>query len=339
MDNIIFYDVKEAPFELYGLYNPLTEEKYMRMPDEAARNASNDVWDKIYQTAGGRVRFATDSENLVISFDPVNNSIGPHYTPLLGGGFDLYCDSEVGNPFVTSTRTRKLIAHEHIEYPVELGPGMKEFTLNFPLYGGVKNLKLGFDEGAAVRKHRPYTHTVPIVYYGSSITQGACASRPGTCYEAIISRMLDCDYINLGFNGSAKGEKAIAEYIASLNMSAFVCDYDHNADPPMLAETHFRMYEIIREKHPDMPYFMVSRPDYRFFSKNNKHNEMRVVIMESYLKAYGNGDKNVWFVDGAAFFAGDERGDCTMEGTHPTDLGFRRMANNIGDALKNVLKW
>ena len=109
---------------------------------------------------------------------------------------------------------------------------MRSFVINFPLYTDVCELYLGLEESAKVEAAPDYEIKVPVVYYGSSITQGGCASRPGTSYQAIISRRLNCDYVNLGFSGNAKGEPAIAEYIAGLEMSVFVYDYDHNAPNP-----------------------------------------------------------------------------------------------------------
>ena len=138
----------------------------------------------------------------------------------------------------------------------------------------------------------------------------------------------------LGFNCD-NFEKEMAEYITSLKMCAFVCDYDHNApDPEYLRNTHYKMYEKIRAKHPDIPYFMVTKPD---FAYRDEDFERRCVIMESYLKAYRSGDKNVYFIDGSAFFNGVDIGDYTVDCCHPTDDGFVRMANYIGDVLAKVM--
>lgn len=108
-----------------------------------------------------------------------------------------------------------------------------------------------------------YAVKKPVVYYGSSITQGACASRPGNCYESILSRRLDCDYINLGFSGSAKGEDAIVDYIIGLDMSVFVMDYDYNAPTPEhLEKTHSKMFKAIRAEHPTLPIIIMPRPKF-----------------------------------------------------------------------------
>ena len=136
-------------------------------------------------------------------------------------------------------------------------PGMKDVMLHFPTYSDVKSLYIGVAEGSRIEHSAPYRYSKPVVYYGSSITQGACASRPGNAYQAIISNDLDCDFINLGFSGSALAEEAITDYINSLDMSVFVMDYDHNApNPEHLERTHEAFFKKIRASHPDLPVIM-----------------------------------------------------------------------------------
>jgi lysophospholipase L1-like esterase len=124
--------------------------------------------------------------------------------------------------------------------------------------------------------------------------------------------------------------------MSGLKMSAFVSDYDHNAPThEYLASTHHKLYLKIREKNPDIPYFMITRPDFYFDSDCIGR---RDIIMKSYLEARRNGDKNVYFIDGSAFFNGENVEDLTLDLTHPNDEGFRRMANYIGDVISKVMK-
>ncbi len=175
------------------------------------------------------------------------------------------------------------------------------------------------------------------MFYGSSITQGACASRPGNCYENLISKRLNMDYINLGFSGCAKGEKEIAEYMSGLSMCAFVSDYDHNSY--VLDEfkaTHYAMYEIIRKANPEIPYIMISRPDIRN-SESADVTIRRKIVRESYEKALACGDKNIYMIDGSTFFEGNHIDECTVDLVHPNDLGFFRISEKIGELLKKLL--
>ena len=162
----------------------------------------------------------------------------------------------------------------------------------------------------------------------------------------MISRALDCDHINLGFSGNAKGEKAMAEYLAGLDMSVFVCDYDHNAtNAAYLAATYEPLYDTFRASHPDTPYIMVSLPDVdrkellpAVGTIAPEAGLRRQIIYAAYNRAVKLGDKHVSFIDGRTLFAGLQRGDCTVDGTHPNDLGFFRMAQVIGAEVKHWLE-
>ena len=176
--------------------------------------------------------------------------------------------------------------------------------------------------------------------YGSSIVHGTAASRPGNIYPAILSRELNLDFVNMGFSGNAKGETVLAEYLAGLPMSVFVCDYDHNApNVEHLEKTHYRFYEIIRERNPEIPYIMITRPNY-WTARQNADNVLRRrdVIMRSYLKARENGDQNVHFIDGMSFLIAPHQYEMTVDHVHPGDAGFIRMADAIGTVIRHVLE-
>ncbi|MBR5543783.1 MAG: SGNH/GDSL hydrolase family protein [Oscillospiraceae bacterium] len=341
-DDCVFYDVRQAPFEIFGLYNPTTEPVFKRLPDDIAEGTSKGVQRLAFDTSGGRVRFSTDSEYIAINAAMSSASHFPHMPMTGSSGFDLYVsknghDVYAGTfpPPATMTKGYTSIFHfGHRE--------MREITINFPLYNVVDKLSVGVSEDAKVTKHSPYTFEKPIVFYGSSITQGGCASRPGNAYPAFISQKLDCDFINLGFSGVARAEETIMNYIASLPMSVFVYDYDHNA-PTLehLVETHERGYKIVREKNPSLPIIFVSAPRGDAYSKRENHDitfkKRRAVVFETYSKAFNAGDENVYFVDGASLYDGEFPLSCTVDGTHPNDLGFLRMATSIGKVCERVI--
>ncbi len=335
MSNIIFHDIKEAPFEIYGLYDVYSGNGYRRIPEDVARATSSEVHRLHTHTAGARIRFATDSEKLYIRAK--DNGPDPlyHVTPLMQHGFDIYIDLQNISKFIGGLCP---IWDDDINklQCFTLPQGMKEITIYMPLFGPVYEAEIGLCENAVINAHSPYVNELPIVFYGSSITQGACVSRPGRGYEALISRKYDLNYTNLGFSGSCRAEDAIVDYLSTLEMSAFVSDYDHNA-PTLehLKNTHFKMYQRIREKHPDIPYFMITRPNFYF---NEDCMSRRAIIMESYLEAYNSGDKNIYFIDGSAFFNGKNIEDLTMDLTHPNDEGMARMADYIGDVIARVMK-
>ena len=336
-DGLRFIEARNAPFEIYGLYDYKNQPDYKRLPDEIGLNVNEGVASLYLHTAGGRVRFSTDSRYVAIKISMPKISHHSHM-PLTGSaGLDLYIDEaereELGY-YKTFVPPYTMI--DGYESKIDLKTRkLRYFTINMPSYNRVSDLYIGIEENASLGEGLKYRPLLPVVYYGSSITQGGCTSRPGNIYQNIISRRLNIDYINLGFSGSGKGEPTIAEYMATIPMSAFVSDYDHNAPTAEhLERTHFALYKTIREKNPDIPYIMVTRPDYR---NHGDSESRRQVILKSYRAALALGDKNVCFVDGKEFFTGRYADMCTVDGTHPTDLGFSFMADHIGAALESII--
>ncbi len=211
---------------------------------------------------------------------------------------------------------------------------MRDITIHFPLYSNVDKLYIGLADGAVIEQPAPYQIRKPIVYYGSSITQGGCASRPGTSYQGFVSREIDADYLNLGFSGNARAEEEMAKYIGSLDMSLFVYDYDHNAPSvEHLKNTHERMFLEIRERHPGLPVVMMSRPKLYLSEEELARLE---IIKATYENALARGDNNVYLIDGRELmaWAGNEG---TVDTCHPTDLGFLSMAKALIPVLKGLL--
>ena len=336
MADLIFHNVKNAPFTIHGLCNATEPGYFYRLPREIAENTNKHVATLYSDTAGGRVRFCTDADVLTVraTRSPFKQNINT--APFLEFGIDVYLDTARGSKFLSGRRLKPVEGSDTLyECEFKLPAGENALTLYMPAYGKVEAMEIGIPDGATLTAHAPYTYQSPVVFYGSSITQGCAASRPGKAYPSILSRRFDFDFINFGFAGSCRGEPIITDYMASLDMSAFVCDYDHNRScAASLATNHFEVYERIRSKHPDIPYYMISRPDFYY---NEEDFNRRAVVMESYLKAWRGGDRNVYFIDGSAFFATNDKLEYTQDGTHPTDEGFLRMADLIGAVLENTL--
>lgn len=336
--DIIWLDVKKAPFVIYGIQYDEVRGRYVRMPQETAEQVSEGVAALNFNTAGGRVRFQTDSEFIGIRAVMENSGLMPHI-PLTGqSGFDLYQKKEgADKEQYYQTFVPPMGMKTGYSSAARTDGALAEYTINFPLYDGVKELYVALKKDAVILAPKPYKYEKPIVYYGSSITQGGCASRPGNSYQAIISRMLNTDHINLGFSGSCRAEQPMLDYLGGLDMSIFVCDYDHNApDAAYLKQTHLPLYRAIRAAQPDLPIVMVSSPN--ILDSPEFFTERREIILNTCQTAWQEGDQNLYFVDGAELFAGENWDACTVDKTHPNDLGFYRMAMRIGEKLRQVLK-
>ncbi len=334
VDDIVFYNAKEEPIDIYGLYNPRGEEVFKRLPDDVAAATSEGVAILAKNTAGGRARFCTDSEYVAIRAESKQEFFMSHMTLMGQGGFDMYI-TENGKTEYKRSFMRPHEMNDGYTSIIHFGDNkMRDITINFPLYNNVEALYIGIQETAQITGGGRYKYEKPVLYYGSSITQGGCASRPGNSYQGFISRKYDCDFINLGFSGCGMGEDAIVDYMRELDVSIFVCDYDHNAPTAEhLKATHERLYRRYREKQPDTPIIFISKPD---FLGREADIIRRDIIKATYDKAVAEGDKNVYFIPGETLFNGNL--DCTVDSAHPNDLGFYHMGNVIGEVVGRILE-
>lgn len=331
--DIDFYNVLEEPMTVYGVI--YENGQFLRMPSSVSEKVSKGVFELSRHTSGGRVCFKTDSDFIAIDAQTCGIYILPTMAMLGSSGFDVYV-REDGKQKYCGAFLPSVKKEPHIQSILNFPDRkMREIVINFPLYCGVRELSIGILQGSHMEKWSGYSRSVPMVLYGSSITQGACANAPGTCYASLLSRRFDIDYINLGFSGNGKGEPAMFEYLANLDMSLFIYDYDYNAPTPeYLKETHFAGYETIRKKHPDVPIIMATRPN--FGAPTGNPLARRNVVAESYERAIALGDKNVYFADGQKYFADIFADGGTVDGCHPTDHGFRIMAKVFGDIMEDI---
>lgn len=332
-EGAVFHDVREAPFRIYGLEKPEDDSLLFHRLDPAVAEATSPgVAELNYHTAGGRVRFTTDSPYILLYCDTGKPMQCMPHMPFSGSqGFDLYAregETEVFRKAFFPTMD-KIGATEFSGVYDAPERKMTSYTLNFPLYGTCGKLLIGLAPDAVLTEGEAYEEALPVIFYGSSITQGGCASRPGTCYIAELSRRFGFDYRNLGFSGCAKGEDAIVDYMASLPMRAFVSDYDHNA-PSLehLQATLPKLYRKIRGAHPDIPFFFLSSPGASCGLARRDY------IFSVYKEARLAGDRHTYFVDGAEMYRGEFSDGCTVDRCHPTDLGFYRMYEAVAAYMK-----
>ena len=309
----------------------------LRLPERLIGNSqvSSRVKRLARHTSGGMIRFRTNAKYIAVCAELYGGDM--NHMPRNGSaGFDIYelIDGKwtfrrVVGPSGAALKTGKM---ETILLQKNSGSGMHEYLIHTPLYCSVISLKIGLSPDAKFEPPAPWKIAKPIVFYGSSITQGGCASHPGNNYTAILARELSVPQINLGFSGSAKGEPVLAEAIAELDMAAFVLDYDHNAPTPEhLQKTHAAFFRIIRKAHPKLPILLLTRGD--------RPNAARTeIIRATYDEAVKAGDKHVYFIDGAAFFSGlPDPGLALTDGCHPSDFGFYLMYRTVLPVLRKAL--
>lgn len=336
--NVIWFDWKSAYFKLQGLHWSEVNHCFVRMPEKIAYKISDEIAELNTHTAGGKLRFKTNSPYIALKV--VYASVGKmgHFALSGSAGFDLYNEDNEDNVYYLSTFVPPFEIQKEYNWLTHCASGQSyhQYHINFPTYSAISSLQIGIAPGCDFIDVNNFDDGKSIVFYGSSITQGGCCSRPGNSYTSIVSRKLKLNCINLGFSGNAKGENEMARYISGLKMSAFVYDYDHNAPTEEhLANTHKVMFDIIRNKNMRLPILILSRPKAGNCAKF-EYNRIQI-IRQTYIAAVESGDKNVAFVDGSSvfnLFGGDS---CTVDNCHPNDMGFMCMADIITSTLEKMI--
>ena len=334
---IRWFNALGEPFSIHGVF--YDDGKFRRIPESVAKSVSPKVHFLHANTSGGRIRFRTNSKRVAIRAKYAYVCRMTHFALTGSAGFDLYAKTpgDAKEVFVGAFMPPYDMVDGY-ESVHKLGDGdeIVEVIINMPLYSDVTEVYVGVDDGSELLAAEPYPNEPPIVYYGNSITQGACASRPGNVFATYSARCVGRDFINLGFSGAGCAEDEIAEYIAGLDMRVLVYDYDHNApSPEFLEATHERMFLKIREKHPDLPVVMLTRTSFSVTPEDIE--KRKEVVKMTYARAVASGDKNVYFIDGSMIY-GDLWSEATVERLHPSDLGQVLIGKEVARVLEVILK-
>lgn len=335
-----YYSVLDENIKVHGL-NVVDQKRgqFWRLPQEIVDKMPESYINAGKRCAGGRLRFKTNSTRISVKYVLAKVTVDI-CMPLPGSaGIDVYSGCGIDAKFLGYAAPVDYLNHQTtVEKEFTKSSEIENVTINFPRNDHLISIEIGIENNAKLLPPDDYQIKSPIVYYGSSITEGGCAPRPGTQYTSILSRWLDADYYCYGFSGAAKGEIEFAEFIAAhKDMSLFVYDYDHNApEPEHLLKTHEGFFQIVRRAHPTLPAILMSRPDFKHDSNDSQ--KRRDAVYRTFINAKNNGDENVYFIDGEQFFGLIGREECTIDGCHPNALGFMRMAETMYPLANSLLK-
>lgn len=314
---------------------------YDRLPAKAEGVVREAVWGLSRHSAGLCVRFITDAPAFSARWTLISDKLAMPHMPATGvSGLDLYVRNGAGNwrwlsvgqPTQT-TNTTKFTAGSTAE--------PREFMLYFPLYNGVSSVEIGLPEGAKLFRGPEYPagHAKPIVFYGTSITQGGCASRPGMVHTAILSRRLNRPVVNLGFSGNGRMEAEVAQYIAEIDAAVYVIDCLPNMDAKAVTENTAPLVEQLKAAHPETAILLVEDRSYansQVLEGPRVRNETsRAALLQEYDKLIDGGVQGLYYLDGDVLLGED--GEDTVDGSHPTDFGFWRHANAFEPLLREIL--
>ncbi len=318
-----------------------TETYYCRLPSKASGAVPASVYNLSKQTAGMLVRFVTDATNIHARWVLTSSNLAmPHMAATGVSGLDLYVRDEarwrwlaVGRP-TSQTNSARLVS--------DIPPGEREYILYLPLYNGVNSVEIGVAEGCKLVQAGPWGKgdRKPVVFYGTSIQQGGCASRPGMVHSSILGRRFNWPTINLGFSGSGRMEMAMADLIAELDASVYVLDCLPNMTEELLKERFEPFVRKLRAARLNTPIVIVEDRTYSSAylvgGHRERHERGRAVIRECYKRLRKEGWKGLYYVEGDYLLGRDEEG--TVDGSHPTDLGFMRQADVLGRTIGPLLK-
>lgn len=336
-----WYNPTNLPFRLSGFPFFEQDKVYRRMPLNPQEKLPEAVDFLANHTAGGQISFQSNTQHLAVKVTLTGPADMPHMPSTGQCGFDLYIGSAHAQRFHNTTKyDQRETAYEILlfEHPKT---ELRHFTLNFPLYQGVKKIEIGLTPRAEIAQPLAYSTEGPIIIYGTSITQGGCATRPGMAYTNILSRLLNTENINLGFSGSGKGEIEVAQCIAQIeNPRLFILDFEANQTSEEHLQTLSPFIQHLRGRHPHTPILVLSRPAFArdiVFPEKVLDREYccdrKAQIIEAMAK---EGDAHIHFLDGSTL-QGDDFDECTVDGAHPSDLGFYRMAKGLEPIIRKIL--
>lgn len=335
---VVYHDA--SAFPLLGKATQSSATRYERLPDSLRNISRKPLWALGQNSAGLALRFRSNSTTIAAKWEVLLNRNMNHMTLTGIKGLDLYCLQDGKWVFVNSGRPSGKVNEATIISHMK--PEEREYMLYLPLYDGVTSLSIGVDSLAEIAQPKVNlpVREKPIVFYGTSILQGGCASRPGMAHTNIISRWLNRECVNLGFSGNALLDLEIAEVVAGVDASVYVLDFVPNANVQQMKERADKFYTIIRSRHPDTPVIFLEDPifthtrfDQRIAEEVAQKNETVNAIFQSLKK---RGEKNIYMISSKDMLGHD--GEATVDGVHFTDLGMMRYAELVCPVIKKCIR-
>jgi lysophospholipase L1-like esterase len=316
---------------------------YNRLPDAAETLVRNPVWSLSRHAAGLSIRFITDADSLQIAYE-VDGNIAMTHMPATGvSGVDLYGKNDAGN-WLWYRGKHTFGETVQFHYKTSESPKRgREYRLYLPLYNTCKNLKIGIPKGSAIT-FLPQRKEKPIVVYGTSIAQGACASRPGMAWTNILGRKLDYPVVNLGFSGNGRLESEVLKFVTDVSAEIYVLDCLPNLGPNKTnteAEIKKRLrnsIQDIRSKRPEAKILLTQHAGYSDGEVDGARRSVYVTLnkwtTEIFIELERNGFRNLYMLAKKEISLSN---DAFVDGTHPTDLGMDQYARAYEIKLNGIL--
>ncbi len=313
-----------------------------RLPSRAEELVRPPVWKLSRHSAGIAVRFETDATAIHARWKLRSAELAmPHMAATGVSGLDLYARDPEGAWRWVATGFPRAQENES-RLITGMAPGRREYLVYLPLYNGVESLEVGLPEDAVLRTgpDRPEDRQRPLLFYGTSITHGACASRPGMGHAAILGRRFDRPVVNLGFSGNGKMEPELAALLAEVDAAVYVLDCLPNMNAELVAERAAPFVRLLRAKRPDTPILLVedrrNTNSWVLPGRDRHHDRNHAALRAAYEELVAEGVEGLHYLEGDALLGHDAEG--AVDASHPTDLGFMRQAEVFAAALGPILE-
>ncbi len=315
---------------------------YDRLPAKAEGVVRDPVWQLSQDSAGIVIRFRSDAPSITVRWHLTSAELAMPHMPATGvSGVDLYLENEPGQwRWVANGRPGGV--ENEVRLVANLPSAERHWSLYLPLYNGVKSVAVGVPETATLAAAGPrHSHEErPLVFWGTSITHGACASRPGLVHTAILGRRFDRPVINLGFSGNGQMEPEMAALVAEIDAAVFVIDCLPNLGADQVAERTEPLIRILRQARPETPIVLVEDRSYDdawlIDEKRRRNESSRAALRAAYDRLVADGVARLYYLEGAEQLGDDS--EATVDSSHPNDLGFRRMADQFEPLLRQALE-
>lgn len=314
---------------------------YSRLPLRAKETVREALWSLSQASAGLYVKFHTDATNIQVKYK-VGGGLSMAHMPTTGvSGVDLYTTDADGNQYWCAGRysfgDTIRFSYENLTYSSPHGRG-REYCLYLPLYNNVKHMEIGVPAGCRF-EFSPTSLEKPIVVYGTSIAQGACASRPGMAWSNILQRDLDTPVINLGFSGNGLLDEEVIELMSELDPSLFVIDCMPNMGGERVRSIKDKVEKAVRllRGKRKAPILLVEHAGYMGYKASGQKAKDFMDTNEQLQAAYRSLKDDI---EGLYYMTFNEIGldmDAQVDGVHTTDLGMRQYANAYGSKIRGIL--
>lgn len=314
---------------------------YNRLPYSIKDSIRKAVWDLGQNSAGIALKFSTNSKCIGAKWTLLNNFNMPHMTGTGIRGLDLYTLYDDKWTYAGSAQPNGKESANIFRR--NMNGEERDYIMYLPLYDGVTDILIGVDSTSVISSPKyALDDRKPIVFYGTSVTQGGCASRPGMAYPAIIGRELNIETINLGFSGNGRMDRILARRISKIDASAYVIDCLANCTAQIVKDSTEYFISQIAKNNPKTPVYMVNNYCYPYQYLDEKFRtelkEENQIWYSIYLKLKADGMNNIHFIDmGSNGYienspAGPDH-EGSVDGVHLTDLGFLRLAKKYLEYL------